>query len=133
MAPSSTSSCSPPAARQHNLRTKRAKTNHKASIYSKRPTRDQVVDGPPKKKKSANLDDYVRDISETVVAWSSRDRRLSREQEELDLVVQIFRTRWYLQGVRSVLQSIICMQGSNQSICLHKDENKKGPPALDRV
>lgn len=48
-----------------------------------------MVDGPPKKKKSANLDDYVRDISETVVAWSSRDRRLSREQEELDLVVQI--------------------------------------------
>ena len=57
-----------------------------------------MVDGSPKKKKSANLDDYVRDISETVVAWSSRDRRLSREQEELDLVVQILEQDGIYEG-----------------------------------
>lgn len=41
----------------------------------------------PQKKKSASLEDYIRDISETVARRCERSR--SRVQEELDHVFQI--------------------------------------------
>nr|TKV99325.1 hypothetical protein SEVIR_8G035500v2 [Setaria viridis] len=57
-----------------------------ARNMSKRSTQEEVVDSPPKKK-SGSLEDYVRELSETVATRSQK--RLSREQEDLDLAMRI--------------------------------------------
>ncbi|CAN6250170.1 unnamed protein product [Urochloa humidicola] len=87
MAPTtSTSSCSPRKDHQYNLRSKRAKRAPKVVSVgqsSKRASRDQVVDGPPKKKKSVSMEDCINTVAKIFAA------SLRREQEEVDSALQM--------------------------------------------
>ena len=58
---------------------------------SKRDTRDHVVNSP-EKKKNCNVEEYIARLSETIAARSaSRDRERTREQAEVDEVMQLLR------------------------------------------
>nr|XP_034569486.1 uncharacterized protein LOC117833990 [Setaria viridis] len=57
-----------------------------ARNLSKRPTREMSVDSPPKKK-SGSLEDYIRELSETVATRSQKCG--DHEQEELDRAMQL--------------------------------------------
>uniref|UniRef100_K3ZEI1 Myb/SANT-like domain-containing protein n=1 Tax=Setaria italica TaxID=4555 RepID=K3ZEI1_SETIT len=72
--------------RQSSRQAPRPMPASSARNMSKRPTWDEVVDSPPKKK-SGNLVDYVRELSETVAMRSQKCG--SHEQEELDHAMQI--------------------------------------------
>ena len=81
---------------------------------SKRGTRDQVVDSP-QKKKSASLEDCVRDISDTVKEMASGDQHLSREEVEMDQVRQILEQDGFPEGTEEFLRATyLCRKKLNR-------------------
>jgi len=81
---------------------------------SKRRTRDQVVDSP-QKKKSASLEDCVRDISDTVKEMASGGQQLSREEKEMDQVRQILEQDGFPEGTEEFLRATyLCRKKLNR-------------------
>jgi len=63
-----------------------------------------VVDSP-QKKKSASLEDCVRDISDTVKEMASGGQQLSREEKEMDQVRQILEQDGFPEGTEEFLKA----------------------------
>jgi len=81
---------------------------------SKRRTRDQVVDSP-QKKKSASLEDCVRDILDTVKEMASGDQHLSLEEVEMDQVRQILEQDGFPEGTEEFLRATyLCRKKLNR-------------------
>ncbi|CAN6240920.1 unnamed protein product, partial [Urochloa humidicola] len=112
MAPSSTSSCSTPKDHQYNLRSKRAKRAPKVVSVcqsSKRASRVQVVDGPPKKKKkkSVSMEDCINTVAKIFAA------SLRREQEEVDRALQMLEQDGVCKGSVRYLKAKSLFRDSN--------------------
>ncbi|CAN6269307.1 unnamed protein product, partial [Urochloa humidicola] len=112
MAPSSRSSCSPRKDHQYNLRSKRAKRAPKVVSVcqsSKRASRDQLVDGPPKKKKkkSVSMEDCINTVAKIFAA------SLRREQEEVDRALQMLEQDGVCKGSVRYLKAKSLFRDSN--------------------
>nr|CAB3480352.1 unnamed protein product [Digitaria exilis] len=87
---------------------------HSASAVrntSKRTSRDEVVDSP-QKKKSASMEDYVKEISESV---AKRCERRSREQEECDRTLQILEEDGIMEGSELYcMATYLCTKAANR-------------------
>jgi len=73
-----------------------------------------VVDSP-QKKKSASLEDCVRDISDTVKEMASGDQHLSQEEVEMDQVRQILEQDGFPEGTEEFLKATyLCKKKLNR-------------------
>uniref|UniRef100_K3ZAZ7 Uncharacterized protein n=1 Tax=Setaria italica TaxID=4555 RepID=K3ZAZ7_SETIT len=87
-----------------------------ARNLSKKPTWEISVDSPPKKK-SGSLEDYVRELSETVATRSQKCG--DREQEELDRAMQLKKKMVLRRGLSYTVRHYIyvrmqCIGGPSQ-------------------
>uniref|UniRef100_K3ZME6 Myb/SANT-like domain-containing protein n=1 Tax=Setaria italica TaxID=4555 RepID=K3ZME6_SETIT len=97
--------------------------NAHAHNLSKRPSREISVDSPPKKK-SGSLEDYVRDLSETVATRSQK--RGDREQEELDRAMQLIEEDGLQEGSELYCQALYLCRNSMYRRTFTKMKMKEG-------
>ncbi|XP_004973695.1 uncharacterized protein LOC101777908 [Setaria italica] len=94
-----------------------------ARNLSKRPTRKISVDSPPKKK-SGSLEDYVRELSETVATRSQK--RGDREQEELDRAMQLIEEDGIEEGSELYYQALYLCKNAVYRRAFTKMKMKEG-------
>nr|TKW21620.1 hypothetical protein SEVIR_4G131500v2 [Setaria viridis] len=94
-----------------------------AHNLSKRPSREISVDSPPKKK-SGSLEDYVRDLSETVATRSQK--RGDCEQEELDRAMQLIEEDGLQEGSKLYCQALYLCRNSLYRRAFTKMKTKEG-------